>query len=77
MNKVKKVENYISNMFFLPERGLGIVILIINMNAYLVTNQLADIISTDSPAEQHSIFDPLKYRAEMQYRSDQQQYTPH
>ena len=68
MNKVKKVENYISNMFLLPERGLGIVILIINMNAYLVTNQLADIISTDSPAEQHSIFDALKYRAEMQYR---------
>lgn len=38
------VENYISNMFLLPESGLGIVILI-NMNDYLVTNQLADIIS--------------------------------
>ena len=38
------VENYISNMLLLPESGLGIVILI-NMNDYLVTNQLADIIS--------------------------------
>lgn len=38
------VENYMSNMFLLPESGLGIMILI-NMNDYLVTNQLADIIS--------------------------------
>lgn len=38
------VENYISNMLLLPESGLGVVILI-NMNDYLVTNQLADIIS--------------------------------
>lgn len=38
------VENYISNMFLLPESGLGIIFLI-NMNDYLVTNQLADIIS--------------------------------
>ena len=33
-----------SNMFLLPESGLGIIFLI-NMNDYLVTNQLADIIS--------------------------------
>lgn len=38
------VENYMSNMFLLPERGLGIIFLI-NMNDYLVTNQLADMIS--------------------------------
>ncbi len=38
------VENYMSNMFLLPESGLGIIFLI-NMNDYLVTNQLADIIS--------------------------------
>lgn len=38
------VENYMSNMFLLPERGLGVIFLI-NMNDYLVTNQLADIIS--------------------------------
>ena len=35
------VENYISNMFLLPESGFGIMILI-NMNDYLVTNQLTD-----------------------------------
>ena len=38
------VENYMSNMFLLPESGLGIIFLI-NMNDYLVTNQLADIIN--------------------------------
>ena len=38
------VENYMSNMYLLPESGLGIIFLI-NMNDYLVTNQLADIIS--------------------------------
>lgn len=38
------VENYMSNMFLLPERGLGIMLLV-NMNDYLVANQLADIIS--------------------------------
>ena len=38
------VENYMSNMFLLPESGLGIIFLI-NVNDYPVTNQLADIIS--------------------------------
>lgn len=38
------VENYMSNMFLLPESGLAIIFLI-NTNDYLVTNQLADIIS--------------------------------
>ena len=41
------VENYMSNMFLLPESGLGIIFLI-NMNDYLVTNQLD--IYRDSPA---------------------------
>ena len=36
------VENYMANMYLLPESGLGIIFLI-NMNDYLVTNQLADI----------------------------------
>ena len=35
------VENYMSNMFLLPESGLGVVFLI-HMNDYLVGNQLAD-----------------------------------
>lgn len=38
------VENYSSNMFLLPKRGLGIVFLI-NMNDYFVANQLVNIIS--------------------------------
>ena len=40
LNHAGLVENYTSNMFILPESGIGIVILI-NMNDYLVTNQLA------------------------------------
>lgn len=53
------VENYISNMFLLPESGFGIIFLI-NMNDYLVANQLTDIISQNvilslSGREQHEI----------------------
>ena len=40
LNHAGLVENYTSNMFLFPERGIGIVVLI-NMNDYLVTNQLA------------------------------------
>ncbi len=40
LNHAGLVENYTSNMFLLPESGIGIVVLI-NMNDYLVTNQLA------------------------------------
>lgn len=40
LNHAGLVENYTSNMFILPESGIGIVVLI-NMNDYLVTNQLA------------------------------------
>ncbi len=38
------VENYISDMVLLPERGLGMIFLI-NMNDYLVADQLADRMS--------------------------------
>lgn len=38
------VENYISNMFILPKRGIGIVLLM-NTNDYLVTNGMVDKIS--------------------------------
>lgn len=38
------VENYMSHMFLLPERGLGVVILI-NTNDYLVTNSFTGQIS--------------------------------
>ena len=40
LNHAGLVENYTSNMFILPESGIGIVVLI-NMNDYFVTNQLA------------------------------------
>lgn len=33
------VENYTSNMFIIPESDIGIVVLV-NMNDYLVTNNL-------------------------------------
>lgn len=35
------VENYISNMFLLPEKGIGVVVLV-NMNDYLVNNMLLE-----------------------------------
>lgn len=38
------VENYISDMLLLPERGLGIAVLM-NMNDYLVASQMVDMIS--------------------------------
>ena len=37
------VENYTSKMFILPEKGIGVVVLV-NMNDYLVTNNVLDTI---------------------------------
>lgn len=39
LNHSGLVENYTSNMFILPEKGIGIVVLV-NMNDYLVANNL-------------------------------------
>lgn len=41
LNHTGLVENYISNMYILPESGIGVVFLA-NTNDYLVTNQLMD-----------------------------------
>jgi len=38
------VENFISNMFILPKSGIGVVLLV-NMNDYLVTDSMMDSIS--------------------------------
>ena len=35
------VENYTSNMFIIPEEGIAVVVLV-NMNDYLVTNNLLE-----------------------------------
>ena len=38
------VENYTSNMFILPEEGI-IVVVLVNMNDYLVTNVIGNIVN--------------------------------
>lgn len=49
------VENYTSNMFILPEKGIGIVVLV-NMNDYLVGNNLLGNIVLPLMGEEKNIF---------------------
>ena len=49
------VENYTSNMFILPEKGIGIVVLV-NMNDYLVGNNLLGNVVLPLMGEEKNIF---------------------
>ncbi len=49
------VENYTSNMFILPEKGIGIIVLV-NMNDYLVGNNLLGNVVLPLMGEEKNIF---------------------